>query len=180
LIVALSDDLNTAAAIADLMERTAAKRHQFSEIEQLLADCLFLGVIRQDVYLLFAPPVTVDRDDSGKSILGATKMGVALDQVKKTRANISNRNTEELRETQRRLAEQGVKLEVREFGNIRIAPSDPEQRDKESQLIETLIAARVAARKAKNFAEADRIRDELAAMGVVLNDSKDGTTWEVA
>ena len=36
------------------------------------------------------------------------------------------------------------------------------------------------ARKARNFAEADRIRDELAALGVVLKDSKDGTTWEMA
>ena len=36
------------------------------------------------------------------------------------------------------------------------------------------------ARKAKNFAESDRIRDELLAMGVVLKDSKDGTTWELA
>jgi cysteinyl-tRNA synthetase len=44
----------------------------------------------------------------------------------------------------------------------------------------TLIDARNAARKAKNFKESDRIRDELAAMGVVLKDSKDGTTWEVA
>jgi cysteinyl-tRNA synthetase len=46
--------------------------------------------------------------------------------------------------------------------------------------VESLIAARTAARKAKNFAESDRIRDELAAMGVVVKDSKDGTTWEVA
>jgi cysteinyl-tRNA synthetase len=46
--------------------------------------------------------------------------------------------------------------------------------------IETRIAARNAARKTKNFAESDRIRDELAKMGVVLKDSKDGTTWEVA
>ncbi|HZQ11963.1 MAG TPA: cysteine--tRNA ligase [Pseudolabrys sp.] len=43
-----------------------------------------------------------------------------------------------------------------------------------------LIDARNAARKAKNFKESDRIRDELAAMGVVLKDSKDGTTWEIA
>ena len=43
-----------------------------------------------------------------------------------------------------------------------------------------LIAARNAARTAKNFKESDRIRDELAKMGVVLKDSKDGTTWEVA
>ncbi len=46
--------------------------------------------------------------------------------------------------------------------------------------VDTLIVARNAARKAKNFSEADRIRDELARMGVVLKDSKDGTTWEIA
>jgi cysteinyl-tRNA synthetase len=46
--------------------------------------------------------------------------------------------------------------------------------------IDALIAARTAARKTKNFAESDRIRDELLAMGVVLKDSKDGTTWELA
>jgi cysteinyl-tRNA synthetase len=46
--------------------------------------------------------------------------------------------------------------------------------------IDRRIAARLSARKAKDFAEADRIRDELAAAGVVLKDSKDGTTWEMA
>ena len=46
--------------------------------------------------------------------------------------------------------------------------------------VENLIEARIAARKAKNFAESDRIRDELVKMGVVLKDSKDGTTWEIA
>ena len=44
----------------------------------------------------------------------------------------------------------------------------------------SLIEARNTARKNKNFKESDRIRDELAAMGVVLKDSKDGTTWEIA
>jgi cysteinyl-tRNA synthetase len=43
-----------------------------------------------------------------------------------------------------------------------------------------LIDLRNAARSNKDFKESDRIRDELAAMGVVLKDSKDGTTWEVA
>jgi cysteinyl-tRNA synthetase len=45
--------------------------------------------------------------------------------------------------------------------------------------IERLIGERNAARKAKDFKESDRIRDELAAQGIVLKDSKDGTTWEV-
>jgi cysteinyl-tRNA synthetase len=41
------------------------------------------------------------------------------------------------------------------------------------------IAARNAARRAKNFAESDRIRDELLARGIALKDGPDGTTWEV-
>ncbi|MGB8105465.1 MAG: cysteine--tRNA ligase [Pseudolabrys sp.] len=44
----------------------------------------------------------------------------------------------------------------------------------------SLIEARTAARAERNFRESDRIRDELAAMGIVLKDSKDGTTWEIA
>ena len=44
----------------------------------------------------------------------------------------------------------------------------------------TLIDARNAARRMRNFQESDRIRDELAKMGVVLKDTKDGTTWEIA
>ncbi|MCC6948494.1 MAG: cysteine--tRNA ligase [Bradyrhizobiaceae bacterium] len=47
--------------------------------------------------------------------------------------------------------------------------------------VEASIVARNAARKSRNFKEADRIRDELAKLGVVLKDNKDGTTtWEVA
>jgi cysteinyl-tRNA synthetase len=48
------------------------------------------------------------------------------------------------------------------------------------EAISKLIQARAEARAAKNFKESDRIRDELAAMGVVLKDTKDGTTWEIA
>ena len=46
--------------------------------------------------------------------------------------------------------------------------------------IEMLIEARAVARTKKDWKESDRIRDELAKMGVVLKDSKDGTTWEIA
>jgi len=48
------------------------------------------------------------------------------------------------------------------------------------EVVNSLIADRTAARARKDFKESDRIRDELAAMGVVIKDSKEGTTWEVA
>ncbi len=43
--------------------------------------------------------------------------------------------------------------------------------------IQQLIEARSAARKDKNFAESDRIRDQLLAAGIVLEDGPGGTTW---
>ncbi|MDH4556710.1 cysteine--tRNA ligase [Pseudomonas sp. BN417] len=46
--------------------------------------------------------------------------------------------------------------------------------------VEALIQARLQARVEKNWAESDRIRDQLTAMGVVLEDGKGGTTWRLA
>lgn len=45
--------------------------------------------------------------------------------------------------------------------------------------VETLIEARLQARANKDWAESDRIRDELTAMGVVLEDGKGGTSWHL-
>jgi cysteinyl-tRNA synthetase len=46
--------------------------------------------------------------------------------------------------------------------------------------VTSIVEARLEARRNKNWAESDRIRDELAAMGVSIKDNKDGTTsWEV-
>ena len=57
---------------------------------------------------------------------------------------------------------------------------EPGLTDEEKEMIKRAIADRNAARAQRNFAESDRIRDELAQLGVVLKDSKDGTTWEIA
>lgn len=56
--------------------------------------------------------------------------------------------------------------------------------DKEEELldgdIEALIAERQAARKEKNFARADQIRDELQSRGIVLEDTREGVKWKRA
>ena len=50
----------------------------------------------------------------------------------------------------------------------------------DAKQVDELISSRTAARARKDFKESDRIRDQLAAMGVVIKDSKEGTTWEIA
>ena len=58
-----------------------------------------------------------------------------------------------------------------------IAVKKEEILDKE---IEDLIAERQEARKAKNFARADEIRDELLAKGIILKDTREGVKWKRA
>ncbi|WP_237481622.1 cysteine--tRNA ligase [Lichenibacterium dinghuense] len=74
---------------------------------------------------------------------------------------------------------------ARLLGLLQAAPSDwAARREAEAGVdaaaVETLIAERLAARREKRWADSDRIRGELAALGVVLKDNKDGTTsWDV-
>ena len=51
--------------------------------------------------------------------------------------------------------------------------------DVDEAWIEEMIQKRKDAKKARDFAESDRIRDELAAQGVILQDSREGTTWRI-
>lgn len=59
---------------------------------------------------------------------------------------------------------------------LQAAPSD----GLSNEMIEEKVGARTTAKKAKNFAESDRLRDELKAAGIVLEDGPQGTTWRRA
>ncbi|HEV7689963.1 MAG TPA: cysteine--tRNA ligase, partial [Hyphomonadaceae bacterium] len=64
------------------------------------------------------------------------------------------------------------------LGLLQQDPEDWARGDEgDASRIDALVAARVAARKAKDFAEADRIRKELAAEGVEIMDGPGGSTW---
>jgi cysteinyl-tRNA synthetase len=63
------------------------------------------------------------------------------------------------------------------FSNVQLRIASKTQVD--TVAIADAIAARNAARKAKNFSESDRIRDELLAKRIVLKDGPGGTSWEV-
>ncbi|MBE0484607.1 cysteine--tRNA ligase [Marinobacter sp.] len=99
-------------------------------------------------------------------------------------ANDINHHRREGREDR---AAQSAAVLVRLGGVLGLLQQNPEaffQADTGGELsaddIEAMIQARAAARKAKNFAEGDRIRDELLEKGIILDDSREGTTWRRA
>ncbi|MDR2606351.1 MAG: cysteine--tRNA ligase [Oscillospiraceae bacterium] len=80
-------------------------------------------------------------------------------------------------EAERRIRELLSVLGLSEFIVTPVSGGTADANGNGDSEIEALIEARQAARKAKNFAEADRIRDELKAMGVVLEDTPQGVKW---
>ncbi|MBQ9925987.1 MAG: cysteine--tRNA ligase, partial [Clostridia bacterium] len=69
---------------------------------------------------------------------------------------------------------------LKELCDVLAIGQPEEQKDDLEQEIEELIAQRQAARKARNFAEADRIRDDLKARGIILEDTPQGVKWSRA
>jgi cysteinyl-tRNA synthetase len=83
-------------------------------------------------------------------------------------------------ELKRTLKVSGALLGVLKLTKREYLEKHPHRHTIDQGKVQALIDARARARANKNFAESDRIRDELAAMGVTLKDSKEGTTWEIA
>ena len=98
------------------------------------------------------------------------------------RVHAANGSIQLLQQESEALKERGIEVDYRPQSGI-IEFSAPKTSDDEA--IQEQIKARLAARAEKNWAEADRIRDELAGKGIQLKDGKDPetgapvTTWEV-
>ena len=69
---------------------------------------------------------------------------------------------------------------LQEGEQIFVAVPEPEQAEILAEDIEKLIEERQAARKAKDFARADAIRDELLEKGIILKDTREGVQWKRA
>ncbi|MGB0087329.1 MAG: cysteine--tRNA ligase [Rhodomicrobiaceae bacterium] len=173
LIEILEDDLNLPGAIAWL-------RGKYSQLKDgdelastsLMEGCEFLGILRSEKLLAFNP------HHVGDGVVAINPSLVPL---------LDNLQTADLNGDEERKATlllelkgKGVIAEIGENGAVsyRVMHGGLD--------VDEAIRRRLAARKAANWAEADRIRDELAAMGIALKDAKDPatgeivTTWEIA
>jgi len=103
------------------------------------------------------------------------------DQAMKKKGKAARRAVEQARAGFRALeAELGIGTESADIILLRIRDRRAEAHGLESAAIERRIADRTEARKSKDFAEADRVRDELAEQGVELLDGPEGTGWTIA
>jgi len=181
-VACLQDDLNTPGAITIMRETfqelDRAGRDAAQDLRaSFLDDVRFLGLATRETL----------RTRWG--VTGATSWGdlspEALDRamplLSKLNAFHANGENGAQLEAVSSLNQLGFSIQIDEFG--RIAANYEGSRFEHS--INALIDARLAARREKKWAEADRIRAEIEAMGVMLMDGKDPatgqivTTWEV-
>ncbi|MBW2586692.1 MAG: cysteine--tRNA ligase [Deltaproteobacteria bacterium] len=103
------------------------------------------------------------------------------DQAMKKKGKVARSSVEQAQAGFRALeAELGIGAEAADRILLRIRDRGAKARGLDAAAIEQQIKDRTEARKSKAFAEADRIRDELAARGVELLDGSEGTGWTIA
>ncbi len=167
LIFALSDDLNTPDAVAYIRE-TISKWTLLDDRQRvaLVHDTRFLGVITEVQRPWLAPSIMFEN-------MAVNLFQQAYTHFRDYHVFCANNDIERMQ--QERSWFHANQMEVLHNPLSLRYLGDGLRR---SQL-EDLIEERSAARAASDWAKSDRIRDELAAMGIALKDNKDGTTsWE--
>jgi cysteinyl-tRNA synthetase len=171
-IEALSDDLNTPSALSVLRDLfLRAKRGSLNEALEFASACKFLGFRELNRPGLFQ--FGVSALNIGQQNIFEYSLSVEF-----LRAAIANNAPEEVKsDLLSRIRQGGLDVQIGKNGSITLVRGDE---DAIRQRVNRLVDDRTAARARKDWKESDRIRDELAKMGVVLKDTKDGTTWEIA
>jgi len=176
-VEALSDDLNTPSAVAALRELfLKAKKGGMNDRFEFISACKFLGFRELNRPGLF---------QFGVSAMNVRQHSLLKysDTIEKLRAGIANNAPEAVRSKLiSSIQKDGLDVSIDRWGTVMLVQGDKDTIEKK---ISQLVDGRAAARARKDFKESDRIRDELAAMGVVLKDGKDAdgnpvTTWEIA
>ncbi|XOZ35147.1 cysteine--tRNA ligase [Halomonadaceae bacterium KBTZ08] len=111
-------------------------------------------------------------DDDFNTVEATAELHAVASELNRARRNSEGAEAARLAGVLRRLGSVLGVLERQPADFLRRGTGDltPEQ-------VDALIEARAQAKKARDFAEADRIRDELREQGIVLEDSREGTTW---
>jgi cysteinyl-tRNA synthetase len=94
-------------------------------------------------------------------------------------AREANTMTAPERKPSKRLASEALGMFEELIGVLGLIYGEEQDQNLEAE-VEALIEARQTARKEKNWAEADRIRDQLKAMGIILEDTPQGVKWKKA
>jgi cysteinyl-tRNA synthetase len=167
----LAVDLDTPNALTVLRELySRAKKGTQEDILEFAASCRLLGFRHLDKPGLF------EQGTSGIGEGAAHLLFENADRVQALRAAYANTaGPTVISSIKSEIEHTGVKVEVDDKINIELVLGD---RSGIEAKVSDLISLRTAARARKDFKESDRIRDELAAMGVVLKDSKNPTTGE--
>jgi len=166
---ALCDDLNTPKARSVLQDEFS-RRHNWSKLERdsFKNTLEFLGILDPQKIGSLARPV-------GGENLPRKHAKKILTQAIDYSFHYANNDLEMMRRIEKDLELYRVQLQALENGEIRARVAQFAQ----EQTIDSMIEARNEARKARKFAEADRIRDELKEMGILLEDSRDPETGEI-
>lgn len=197
LIDALSDDLNTSVALAYLRETFRLAQQQRVPIEQFVGDAVWLGFRHLNHPGYFHPGFDAHLYASGPQI-GDPE----IKSILTFRAAAANGLFQTSDQEAHRLDEAGFKVSLNDAGVLFVGNKTSAEMGLlgfqtsharysssvsaggatviDHAEVERLIRVRNEARRNEDYKESDRIRDELAKMGVVLKDTKDGTTWEIA
>jgi len=172
LIEALIDDLNTPAALAVLRKHyEVARSRDPAAIARFAQDVCFLRLLRLDRLGVHNPHDVT----SGPEMIAIR----FRNESKRLKAAYANGFTQSVSAIVSSIRERGADVKIQENGSLTFSALSAESQNFEHQ-VKDRIRERDAARARRDWKESDRIRDELAAMGVVLKDTKDGTAWEIA